>query len=105
MHAMELFIQSISNTFSYLRIWALNLADFYVKFAIFLALGGPGITPLSLLGAALGNLLVMLLEALIVFVQDLRLHWVEWFGKFYEGTGFPFSPYHEPPTWKAPIGG
>jgi V/A-type H+/Na+-transporting ATPase subunit I len=96
MHAMELFIQSISNTFSYLRIWALNLADFYVKFAIFLALGGPAITPLSLVGAALGNLLVMVLEGLIVFVQDLRLHWVEWFGKFYEGTGFPFSPYHEP---------
>ncbi len=96
MHAMELFIQSISNTFSYLRIWALNLADFYVKFAIFLALGGPAITPLSLVGAALGNLLVMILEGLIVFVQDLRLHWVEWFGKFYEGTGFPFSPYHEP---------
>jgi V/A-type H+/Na+-transporting ATPase subunit I len=105
MHAMELFIQSISNTFSYLRIWALNLADFYVKFAIFLALGGPAITPLSLVGAALGNLLVMLLEGLIVFVQDLRLHWVEWFGKFYEGTGFPFSPYHEPTPWRMPLNG
>jgi V/A-type H+/Na+-transporting ATPase subunit I len=109
MHAMELFIQSISNTFSYLRIWALNLADFYVKFAIFLALGGAltagvyTITPLSLVGAALGNILVMILEGLIVFVQDLRLHWVEWFGKFYEGTGFPFSPYHEPTSWRAPI--
>jgi len=105
MHAMELFIQSISNTFSYLRIWALNLADFYVKFAIFLALGGPAITPFSLLGAALGNLLVMILEGLIVFVQDLRLHWVEWFGKFYEGTGIPFSPYHEPPGWTVPLNG
>ncbi len=117
MHAMELFIQSISNTFSYLRIWALNLADFYVKFAIFLALGGqliaathtsPAyyvITPLSLVGSALGNILVMILEGLIVFVQDLRLHWVEWFGKFYEGTGFPFSPYHEPTSWKVPLNG
>jgi len=105
MHAMELFIQSISNTFSYLRIWALNLADFYVKFAIFLALGGPAITPFSLLGATLGNLLVMILEGLIVFVQDLRLHWVEWFGKFYEGTGIPFSPYHEPPSWTVPVSG
>ena len=105
MHAMELFIQSISNTFSYLRIWALNLADFYVKFAIFLALGGPAITPFSLLGAALGNLLVMILEGLIVFVQALRLHWVEWFGKFYEGTGFPFTPYHEPTSWTVPLNG
>ncbi|HVH15455.1 MAG TPA: V-type ATPase 116kDa subunit family protein, partial [Candidatus Angelobacter sp.] len=111
MHAMELFIQSISNTFSYLRIWALNLADFYVKFAIFLALGGAltsagyTITPLSLVGAALGNILVMILEGLIVFVQDLRLHWVEWFGKFYEGTGFPFSPYYEPTSWRVLLNG
>src|SRR5438128_6346187 len=92
MHAMELFIQSISNTFSYLRIWALNLADFYVKFAIFLALGGPAITPFSLLGAAIGNLLVMILEGLIGFVHALRRHWREWLGKCYDGSGFPFRP-------------
>jgi V/A-type H+-transporting ATPase subunit I len=103
LHAMEVLIQSISNTFSYLRIWALNIADFYIKFAIFSALGGPAITAFSLLGAALGNLLVMILEGLIVFVQTLRLHWVEWFGKFYEGTGFPFSPYQEPTSWTVPM--
>jgi len=28
-------------------------------------------------------------------VQTLRLHWVEWFSKFYEGNGLPFSPYNE----------
>src|SRR5207253_1335513 len=43
MHAMELFIQSISNTFSYLRIWALNLSDFHVTFGIFLAAIGAGL--------------------------------------------------------------
>jgi vacuolar-type H+-ATPase subunit I/STV1 len=99
LHAMEVFIQSISNTFSYLRIWALNLSGYYVKFAIFVALGGPAITAVSLLGAAAGNLLVMILEGLIVFVQALRLHWVEWFGKFYEGGGLPFTPYREPLNW------
>jgi V/A-type H+/Na+-transporting ATPase subunit I len=99
LHAMEVFIQSISNTFSYLRIWALNLSGYYVKFAIFVALGGPAITAFSLLGATAGNLLVMILEGLIVFVQALRLHWVEWFGKFYEGGGTPFSPYREPLNW------
>jgi V/A-type H+-transporting ATPase subunit I len=99
LHAMEVFIQSISNTFSYLRIWALNLSGYYVKFAIFVALGGPAITATSLIGAAAGNLLVMILEGLIVFVQALRLHWVEWFGKFYEGGGTPFTPYREPSIW------
>src|SRR5216683_1673092 len=99
LHALEVFIQSISNTFSYLRIWALNLSGYYVKFAIFVALGGPVITATSLIGATAGNLLVMLLEGLIVFVQALRLHWVEWFGKFYEGGGTAFSPYREPLSW------
>ena len=99
LHALEVFIQSISNTFSYLRIWALNLSGYYVKFAIFVAFGGPVITATSLVGATAGNLLVMLLEGLIVFVQALRLHWVEWFGKFYEGGGAAFSPYREPSSW------
>jgi len=99
LHALEVFIQSISNTFSYLRIWALNLSGYYVKFAIFVAFGGPVITATSLIGATAGNLLVMLLEGLIVFVQALRLHWVEWFGKFYEGGGTAFSPYREPLSW------
>jgi len=99
LHALEVFIQSISNTFSYLRIWALNLSGYYVKFAIFVAFGGPVITATSLIGATAGNLLVMLLEGLIVFVQALRLHWVEWFGKFYEGEGMAFSPYREPLSW------
>ena len=88
LHVMEAFIGAGSNTLSYLRIWALNLADFAVKFAFFTSFGVGG--------AILGNALVMILEGLIVFVQTLRLHWVEWFGKFYEGTGHSFVPYEEP---------
>src|SRR5207245_4214154 len=73
LHVMEAFIGAGSNTLSYLRIWALNLADFAVKFAFFTSFG--------IVGAIFGNILVMILEGLIVFVQTLRLHWVEWFGK------------------------
>ncbi len=91
LHVMEAFIGAGSNTLSYLRIWALNLADFAVKFAFFAA-GG-------IVGAIMGNVLVMILEGLIVFVQTLRLHWVEWFGKFYEGSGHAFAPYQEPMNW------
>src|SRR5881296_665607 len=91
LHLMEVFIGAGSNTLSYLRIWALNLADFAVKFAFFTSFG--------IVGAVFGNILVMILEGLIVFVQTLRLHWVEWFGKVYEGTGHPFAPYQEPMTW------
>jgi len=94
LHVMEAFIGAGSNTLSYLRIWALNLADFAVKFAFFTSFG--------IVGAIFGNILVMILEGLIVFVQTLRLHWVEWFGKFYEGTGHPFAPYQEPMSWIVP---
>jgi V/A-type H+-transporting ATPase subunit I len=91
LHLFEVFISAGSNTLSYLRIWALNLADFAIKFAFF-SFGG-------LVGAIIGNLLVMILEGLIVFVQTLRLHWVEWFSKFYEGSGSSFAPYREPTKW------
>jgi len=93
LHVMEAFIGAGSNTLSYLRIWALNLADFAVKFA-FASFGIGGIIA--------GNALVMILEGLIVFVQTLRLHWVEWFSKFYEGTGQAFAPYQEPMSWIVP---
>jgi len=87
LHWFEAFLSAASNTFSYLRIWALNVAGFYLKVALFAVGGIPG--------AIAGNLLVMIIEGMIVFVQTLRLHWVEWFSKFYEGNGLPFSPYNE----------
>jgi len=65
-----------------------------VKFAFFTSFG--------IGGAIAGNALVLTLEGLIVFVQTLRLHWVEWFGKFYEGTGHSFAPYQEPMGWIVP---
>jgi V/A-type H+-transporting ATPase subunit I len=94
LHAFEAFLSGPSNTFSYLRIWALNIADFYFKSALFTAMG--------ILGAVIGNLLVLIIEGLIVFVQTLRLHWVEWFSKFYEGAGTAFAPYAEPTGWIVP---
>ncbi len=105
LHAIEAFTSVGSNTLSYLRIWALNIADFFVKVALFTAgvVVGPviGLGPVvgGTLGAIMGNLLVMIIEGLIVFVQTLRLHWVEWFSKFYEGNGLPFAPYWEPKGW------
>ncbi|MBI3116534.1 MAG: hypothetical protein HYZ12_04260 [Thaumarchaeota archaeon] len=39
-----------------------------------------------------GNLAKMVIEGLIVYIQDLRLHVYEWFTKFYSGVGKPFVP-------------
>nr|MDO8081796.1 V-type ATPase 116kDa subunit family protein [Candidatus Freyarchaeota archaeon] len=47
----------------------------------------------SLLWAAVGGILVIGLEGLLSFMNSLRLHWVEFFSKFYAGDGREFAPF------------
>ncbi|MEM2001114.1 MAG: V-type ATPase 116kDa subunit family protein [Candidatus Methanomethylicaceae archaeon] len=90
-------IRFVSNTVSYLRIFAMVMAHIQLT-AVFYSLGaiaGGGIVGMvvSALLAALGNIFVVLLEGILVLAQDLRLHFYEWFSKFYEDGGVRFSPF------------
>ena len=80
---------------SYGRLMALGLIHSAMN-SMFLVLGGVehGYFPIdSLPVIAVGTILVMVIEGLIVFVHALRLHWVEWFSKFHSGEGIPFKPF------------
>ena len=102
-HTIEFVLGSVSNTASYLRLWALSLAhaqlsDVFFEFLIMLPLEMDGVLakvaiPISFsvwLTATLGVLIGM--EALSAFLHALRLHWVEFQNKFFIADGNIFQP-------------
>ncbi len=52
------------------------------------------IISLQLVGLIFGNIVVILLEGLLVFLNALRLHFYEFFFKFFQGSGTEFIPFH-----------
>ncbi len=95
----DLVSRLLSNTMSYTRILALLMAHWALTMVTYVV---AGLLNTSTVGALLGgivivigNLFVMALEGLVVFIHTLRLHFYEWFSKFYQGTGTPFSPFRQ----------
>ena len=87
-------VELFANTISYTRIGIMLLvhvalmgtANNGVEF--FLSTGNFAV---GIVVAMLGNLGVMMIEGLLVYIQALRLHLYEWFTKFYDGSGIPFK--------------
>jgi len=96
----DLITRLLSNTISYSRILALLMAHYalvLVTYTIAGLIGSASTLGLVLAGFVIvgGNIFVIALEGLIVFIHDLRLHFYEWFSKFYQGTGTEFTPFRQ----------
>uniref|UniRef100_A0A7N0T9V3 V-type proton ATPase subunit a n=1 Tax=Kalanchoe fedtschenkoi TaxID=63787 RepID=A0A7N0T9V3_KALFE len=100
-HSIEFVLGAVSNTASYLRLWALSLAHselstvFYEK-VLLLAWGYNSII-IRLIGLAVfafaTTFILLMMETLSAFLHALRLHWVEYMNKFYHGEGYKFRPF------------
>ena len=109
----------MSNTFSFGRLLAMNTIHFVLATLPFLfidigrsaadkkelgyvfnhyldldqwPMAEPSMFLLWFLGAFVGSLIVVPVETTFSTLQALRLNWVEFFGKFYKGTGLEFNP-------------
>lgn len=88
----ETLLSMMSNTISFIRVgaFALNHVGLFIAFLTIADMlkGGAG----SIAVLILGNIIVIGLEGMVVFIQGLRLEYYELFSKYYMGTGIEYSP-------------
>ena len=106
-YSIEFILGSISNTASYLRLWALSLAHAELSKVFFektlkqnISDGdyffGMGFISMFIGYFVLANMTLFVLigmDFMECFLHTLRLHWVEFQNKFYYADGYLFEPY------------
>ena len=88
----ETFLSIISNTISFIRVgaFALNHVGLFIAFHTLATMIGS--TGGNIAMFFLGNIIIIGLEGLVVFIQGLRLFYYELFSKYYTGDGVLFTP-------------
>ena len=89
---IEALLSVFSNLVSFTRVgaFAINHVGLYMAFEVMASIAGGGFWGTIIL--ILGNILIIGLEGMIVFIQGLRLEFYEMFSKYYEGNGRLFRP-------------
>ena len=102
---IEFVLGSISNTASYLRLWALSLAHSELAEVFFdylfidlmrMKAGGAQFILIWVGYILLSNVtfaVLICMDSLECFLHTLRLHWVEFQNKFFKANGYAFVPF------------
>ena len=104
---IEFVLGTVSNTASYLRLWALSLAhsqlaSVFFSFTVEAGLNMQGVSKFGQVVALLIAFCIfasvtvgvmMCMDVMECFLHTLRLHWVEFQSKFYQGGGNAFVPF------------
>lgn len=89
--SIEFLLEYVTNTVSFLRVGAFVLVHSGMMMVVFVlaeTAGAVAYWPV----VVLGNVFVMVLEALLVSIQVLRLEYYEMFNRFYSGEGRAYEP-------------
>jgi V-type H+-transporting ATPase subunit a len=105
---IEFVLGAVSNTASYLRLWALSLAHSQLALVFLqeiLQVPWNHISKTSIAGQTVGSFFIwfpfmavtfgvlMMMDVLECFLHTLRLHWVEFQNKFFKGAGYLYTPF------------
>lgn len=96
--AVEL-LSTLGNMLSYARVMALGLASVMLAVVANRLSGVVGSTVVGILFALLFHLVNFAIGVFGPSIHALRLHYVEFFGKFYSPGGIPYQPFAH---WRSP---
>ncbi len=99
---VEITLNFATHTISFVRVGAFGLNHASLMMVVFILarmggeFSGPDATFASktsyIIAVVTGNVFVMLMEGMVVFIQCLRLEYYEFFSKFFAGDGIRYQP-------------